>query len=166
MTTDQMEDHPAATTALADSGSPELTRDLSSSAFIAVARALSECARGLGLIVPAFRTPPRTPGLTRAVRRWPGGGATVSVRRTGVPAAEVLDSMVEGVLAAGRLPASTRERVRPILRQTAWAAAGLALMEPADTAPVETAPAEDAPTTATPPPTTRQLRAFTPPQAA
>ena len=55
----------------------------SSLRFAETVRVLSATAHGLGLRVPAFRSPPHTPGRDRAVSR-PRGEPVVAVR---VPAA-------------------------------------------------------------------------------
>ena len=79
--------------------------------FAAAARCLAAATRAAGLAVPAFRSPPRTPGVSRSLRRFPGG-VVVSVRRRGRPAEAVVADMVEGVLAANRLVGDAALRVR------------------------------------------------------
>jgi hypothetical protein len=111
--------------------------ELTGPEFLAVARALSGVAADHGLLVPSFRSPPRTPGVDRAITRWPSG-ARVSVRRTGVPTPAAVEAMVEGVLVANRLGAAAATAVRPRLRAAAWAA--LDPPEPA-VAPTEVQPA-------------------------
>jgi len=95
--------------------------ELRSPGFVAVARALAGVAADHGLLVPSFRCPPRTPGVDRAITRWPSG-AQVSVRRAGVPTPLVVESMVEGVLVANRLGGAAAAALRPRLRSAAWGA--------------------------------------------
>src|SRR5829696_7442121 len=71
--------------------------------FADAARRLGAAAHEAGLSVPAFRSPPRVPGAARTIRRYPAG-AVVSVRLRERPFAEVLADMVDGVLAANRVP--------------------------------------------------------------
>jgi hypothetical protein len=71
--------------------------------FAVLARRLADEARRLGLVPPAFRSPPEADGPARAVRRHRGRGVTVVVRRRGRPAAAVATDMVEGVVVANRL---------------------------------------------------------------
>ena len=71
--------------------------------FAVLARRLADEARRLGLVPPAFRSPPGVDGPRRAVRRHRGRGATVVVRREGRPAADVAADMVEGVVVANGL---------------------------------------------------------------
>ncbi len=106
----------------------EVMDELSGPGFLAVARALSGVAGAHGLLVPSFRCPPRTPGVDRAVTRWPSG-ARVSVRRSGVPTPMAVEAMVEGVVVANRLAGAAATALRPRLRAAAWAA--LARPEPA-----------------------------------
>lgn len=95
--------------------------ELTAPGFLAVARALSGVAEEHGLLVPSFRCPPRTPGVDRAITRWPSG-ARVSVRRAGVSAPTAVEAMVEGVLVANRLGGAAATALRPRLRSAAWAA--------------------------------------------
>jgi hypothetical protein len=71
--------------------------------FAVLARRLADEARRLGLVPPAFRSPPEAEGPARAVRRHRGRGATIVVRRRGRPSAAVAADMVEGVVVANRL---------------------------------------------------------------
>jgi hypothetical protein len=71
--------------------------------FAVLARRLADEARRLGLVPPAFRSPPGVDGPRRAVRRHRGRGATVVVRREGRPAAAVAADMAEGVVVANSL---------------------------------------------------------------
>jgi hypothetical protein len=79
--------------------------------FADVARRLGAAAHEAGLTVPAFRSPPRVPDAMRTIRRFPAG-AVVSVRLRGRPFAEVVDDMVDGVLAANRIAPADASRVR------------------------------------------------------
>jgi hypothetical protein len=89
--------------------------------FLAVARALSQVAADHGLLVPSFRCPPRTPGVDRAITRWPSG-ARVSVRRAGLPTPAVVEAMVEGVVVANDLKGAAATALRPRLHAAAWVA--------------------------------------------
>jgi hypothetical protein len=82
--------------------------------FADVARRLGAATHEAGLAVPAFRCPPRAPGVRRTIRRYPGG-AVVSVRLRDRPFAEVVTDMVDGVLAANRVPETEAPRVRAVL---------------------------------------------------
>jgi hypothetical protein len=95
--------------------------ELSGPGFLAVARAVSAVAAAHGLLVPSFRCPPRTPGVDRAITRWPSG-ARISVRRTGVSTPAVVEAMVEGVVVANGLAGAAATALRPRLRSAAWAA--------------------------------------------
>jgi len=82
--------------------------------FADVARRLGAAARAAGLVVPAFRTPPRRPGAPRTIRRLPGGPVVAVVVR-GRTADAVLADMVDGVLAANGLAGAPGARVRAVL---------------------------------------------------
>lgn len=90
--------------------------------FAAVARTLGEAARERGLVVPAFRSPPRLSGASRTLRRWPGGGATVSVEVAGRPREAVVADMVEGVVVANGLAGAAATRLRTTLWEAVLAA--------------------------------------------
>ena len=79
--------------------------------FARSARRLGLAARAAGLIVPAFRSPPRRADVRRAIRVLPGG-AVVAVRVAGRSFAEVEADMVDGVLVANRLTGEAASRVR------------------------------------------------------
>lgn len=66
--------------------------------FAEDARRLGAAARAAGLEVPAFRAPPSVPGVTRTVRRYPGGCVVSVVLKDRDHEAVVVD-MVEGILA-------------------------------------------------------------------
>jgi hypothetical protein len=82
--------------------------------FAALARELGQATRAAGLLVPAFRSPPRRADRLRTIRRYPGG-ATVSIRLRGRARPQVLDDMVDGVLAANSLSGAAAARVRGAL---------------------------------------------------
>lgn len=93
--------------------------ELTSLRFAAVARRLSETARAAGADVPAFRSPPRAPGVHRSIRRERGGAATVAVALRGRPGVAVIADMIDGVLAAADLEPSVAASVRDDLWLTA-----------------------------------------------
>ena len=79
--------------------------------FSRIARLIAAEARRRGLVVPGFRCPPRDDGVSRAIRRYPGGQAVVAVRLRDRSYADVVADMVEGVLVAnGIIAASERGR--------------------------------------------------------
>jgi hypothetical protein len=82
--------------------------------FADAARCLGAATRAGGLVVPAFRSPPRVPGAARTVRRYPGG-AVVSVTLKGRSRDEVAADMVEGVLVVNRLEGEAALRFRTAL---------------------------------------------------
>lgn len=77
--------------------------------FADAARRLAAVAHAGGLVVPAFRSPPRVPGARRTLRRHPGG-AVVSVVLRDRPFPEVASDMVDGVIAANRLAGAPAAR--------------------------------------------------------
>src|SRR5215207_5445849 len=79
--------------------------------FADAAKVLAGVARAHGLAAPSFRTPPRTVGLDRTVRRTAHGGA-VAVRVKGRPWPAVIADMIDGVIAINRLSSATANRVR------------------------------------------------------
>ena len=82
--------------------------------FAQTARALAAGARAAGLVVPAFRTPPKRPDAMRTIRTLPGG-AVVAVRVRGRTRAEVVGDMVEGVVRANGLQGEAATRIRTAL---------------------------------------------------
>jgi hypothetical protein len=90
--------------------------------FSQAARRLGAAARAAGLVVPAFRCPPRVAGARRTLRRYPGG-AVVAVQVRGRPFAEVADDMVEGVVVVNRLATDAATRMRPVLAEAVEPAA-------------------------------------------
>jgi hypothetical protein len=85
--------------------------------FADAARRLGAAAHEAGLCVPAFRSPPRVPGATRTIRRYPAG-AVVSVQLRGRPFSAVVADMVDGVLAANRIPTADASAMRARLVAT------------------------------------------------
>jgi hypothetical protein len=67
------------------------------------------------MVVPAFRSPPRLPGAARTLRRWAGGGATVSVEVRGRPHEAVVADMVEGVVVVNGVSGAEATRLRTAL---------------------------------------------------
>ncbi|MFO7592114.1 MAG: hypothetical protein R6X23_14690 [Acidimicrobiia bacterium] len=102
--------------------------------FADAARRLGAATRAAGLVVPAFRCPPRTPGVPRTVRRYPGG-AVVSVVLAGRRAEEVAIDMVEGVMVVNRLEGDAALRFRTTLLEATRAST--ATPEPPAPAPRE-----------------------------
>lgn len=96
--------------------------------FSQTAVLLAREARRLGLAAPGFTSPPGIAGTDRTIRRRPDGSVMVAVRLRGRPFDDVVSDMVEGVLAANRLPPVLAQRHRADLRAAlgdagAWAAA-------------------------------------------
>ena len=73
--------------------------------FAQTARALAAGARAAGLLVPAFRTPPKRSDAMRTIRKLPGG-AVVAVK---------VRDMVEGVVQATGLSGEAATRMRTTL---------------------------------------------------
>lgn len=88
--------------------------------FADAARRLGAATRAGGLVVPAFRCPPRVPGAKRTVRRYPGG-AVVSVTLKGRARDEVAADMVEGVLVVNHLEGEAALRFRTALLEATGA---------------------------------------------
>jgi hypothetical protein len=86
--------------------------------FAVTARAVADGARALGLVAPAFRTPPRVPGALRTILRRPDG-VVVSVAAKGRPFGAVAADLIEGVIAANELSGSTAGEVRDQLWERA-----------------------------------------------
>jgi len=80
--------------------------------FADVGRILSQEARRSGWVAPTFKSPPRTLGRDRTLRRRANGSATVSVRLNGRPFAAVVADMVEGVIATNEFIGDDAERCR------------------------------------------------------
>ncbi len=84
----------------------------SSVLFADTVRTLATAARGRGLVVPGFRSPPRVPGAERTVRHGPDGSATVAVVVKGRPPQAVVADLIEGVIIANALTGAEATRVR------------------------------------------------------
>jgi hypothetical protein len=82
--------------------------------FAELARRIGAASRAAGLVVPAFRTPPRRSGVPRTIRRLPGGPVVAVVLRDRV-FADVLADMVEGIVIANRLEGAAAGRIRATL---------------------------------------------------
>ena len=82
--------------------------------FAAAARTLGQVARREGLVVPSFRSPPRTLGLDRSIRR-PRSGIVVSVRLRDRPWIAVLVDMIDGIIVANLLEGADASRLRSLL---------------------------------------------------
>lgn len=82
--------------------------------FAVGARAIAQALRATDLVVPAFRTPPRRPGVPRTVRRT-ADGAVVAVAVDGRPFAAVLADLVEGVVVVNDLDAERAAELRDSL---------------------------------------------------
>ena len=98
----------------------------SSISFANAARTLAREARGRGLVVPAFRAPPRVAGADRTLRRRPDGGATVSVQLRGRPWPAVVADMVEGIVVANGLAGADADGCRDAL----WRAVEVPTLDP------------------------------------
>ena len=85
--------------------------------FAEAARQLSDQARSLGLLVPAFRSPPRIVGLTRTLRRRADGTVSVAVAFKHRPWFAVISDMIEGIVAANDLAGPVAARARDDLWQ-------------------------------------------------
>lgn len=86
--------------------------------FAAAARRLTAETRRLGMVAPAFRSPPRLSGVARSLRRRSDGGAVVAVVLRGRPWPAVLADLIDGVVVANRLEGVAADRARSAL----WAA--------------------------------------------
>ncbi len=93
--------------------------ELTSIRFAQIARRINQAAKDQSLCGPAFRSPPRAPGLRRSIRRRPDGSATVSVSLRGRPAVAVVADMIDGVMAANEHCSTRSAEVRDRL----WSAA-------------------------------------------
>ena len=93
--------------------------------FAELARRIGAAARAAGLVVPAFRTPPRRSGVPRTIRRLPGG-PVVAVRLRSRPTADVVNDMVDGVLVANGLTGDAATRVRESLLEAVGGGVGAA----------------------------------------
>lgn len=80
--------------------------------FAEAGRRLAAAATVMGLVVPAYRTPPRVAGLDRTIRRGSDGSVLVSVRSRGRSWPAVLADMIEGCVRANALLPHDAARVR------------------------------------------------------
>jgi len=81
--------------------------------FASAARVLSQHLASQGLVTPGFRSPPRTIGLDRAIRRTTDGtGGIVAVRVAGRPFTASIADMIEGVIVLNALVAPEADRLR------------------------------------------------------
>lgn len=88
----------------------------SSVRFAHAARTLGDASRRHGLEVPTLRSPPRTPGAVRTIRRS-ATSVTVSVAIAGRPWMQVLADCVDGIVVANRLSGQAEIRARTALWQ-------------------------------------------------
>ena len=80
--------------------------------FAATVRTIGAVARGRGLVVPGFRSPPRRPGAERTLRWSPDGTATVAVAVKDRPYEAVVADLIEGVVIVNDLSGIEATRVR------------------------------------------------------
>jgi hypothetical protein len=102
-----------------------LSQELTSIRFAAVARRLSEVARGSGIGVPGFRSPPRLAGVRRSIRHEADGSATIAVTLRGRPALAVVGDLIDGLIVASGLDGAEAALVRDEL----WSAVAVMLDE-------------------------------------
>ncbi len=88
--------------------------------FAAAARTLGQVARLEGLVAPSFRSPPRTLGLDRSIRRL-RSGVVVSIRLRDRPWITVLVDMIDGVVSANLLEGVDASRLRSLLWEASMA---------------------------------------------
>ena len=110
--------------------------------FADAARRLGAATRAAGLVVPAFRSPPRTAGVPRTVRRY-AGGAVVSVVLAGRRAEEVAIDMVEGVMVVNRLEGDAALRFRTTLLEATGAVSRSAALPAPAPPPVSVPPKQE-----------------------
>ena len=82
--------------------------------FAVTARVVVEACRLEGIEVPAFRTPPKTQGIDRAIRRSELG-VIVSVRIIGRPFLAVVADLVEGAVICNQFVGSQASSLRNVL---------------------------------------------------
>ena len=80
--------------------------------FAHLAQTMGEAVRRRGLVAPAFRSPPRTVGVTRSVQWRADGSCAVAVGLRGRPWSAVIGDMIEGVIVANDLEAGPAGRLR------------------------------------------------------
>ena len=96
--------------------------------FATAARTLGQVARREGGVAPSFRSPPRTVGLDRSIRRLPSG-VVVSVRLRDRAWVAVLADMVDGVVVANLLESIEAARLRTLLWDALEAEQSLTVIE-------------------------------------
>jgi len=79
--------------------------------FATMARFLAAESRRQGLVVPAFRSPPRVPGAARTIRRL-SDGAVVAVQLRGRSVEQVGADMIDGIMIANELEAGAAAKAR------------------------------------------------------
>jgi hypothetical protein len=84
----------------------------SSMRFARVAEAMGEALRRRGLVTPAFRSPPRTVGLSRSIQRRSDGSAVVAVGLRCRPWPAVVADMIEGAVVVNDLSSGAAGRLR------------------------------------------------------
>ena len=89
-----------------------------SARFAVTARAVADGARELGLVAPAFRSPPRVVGATRTIVRR-AEGVVVSVVAKGRLFGAVAADLIEGVIVANGLAGAAAGVVRDQLWERA-----------------------------------------------
>ena len=82
--------------------------------FATAARFLANEAQRCGLDAPGFRSPPRTLGVQRTLRRTEHGGV-VAVLVRDRPFVAVLADMIEGVIVVNRLSTPDADTIRTAL---------------------------------------------------
>ena len=87
-------------------------------AFAEAARQLGMAVRGLGLVMPSFRSPPREVGRRRTLARHRDGSVTISVMVRNRVWEAVLADMIEGLVVANRMDGIDAE----VLRDQLWEA--------------------------------------------
>lgn len=90
--------------------------------FAATVRTLGAAARGRGLVVPGFRSPPKLAGAERTMHRRADGSATVSVVIRGRPYQAVTADLIEGIVVVNDLGGAEATRVRTHLWEAVVAA--------------------------------------------
>ena len=81
---------------------------ISFATFTSLVLMLSTWARNHAMQPPQYRSPPRTLGVTRSLRRSSGGRPVISIRLRGRARSEVVRDMVDGLLAVNPEPGPVR----------------------------------------------------------
>jgi hypothetical protein len=90
--------------------------------FARVAQAIAVATRAAGLVVPAFRSPPRNPQALRTLRRLPTGHVVVAVRVRDRSQNDIINDLVDGVCVVNGLIGPAQLRIRQVLVAAAQAA--------------------------------------------